>query len=609
VSFTVLFEPSATAVEVEPGRTLLEAARDAEIPLGATCGGRGTCGKCQVRIQAGPLPPPGEHERDALSAGALAEGWRLACRYAVTAPVTAETFFVRTRAKGDAPPLERPFDFSPPIRRWDVDVTPPSLERPEDDAGNLCAALARAGAPAVQSVDYQVSRELPEALRSSGWSVAATVRGAELTGVRPRLSARAPLGLAVDLGTTNIAAYLYALDTGALSAVCSAANPLSSYGADIISRLTWGAESPAHREELQRVAVKAVNRLAEHAARERGGTREDIEEMVVVGNSGMHHLFLGLPGRQLMRAPFVPALRAAVSIKARDLGIEIARGGYVHLPPLVGGFVGSDLLAVALSTRMDARPGIRLALDIGTNTELLLSVNGALHCCSTASGPALEGAALRFGTVAAPGAVESVQVNGTPGGLSFRTLENKPANGICGSGIIDALSCLRRLGDISHTGRMRTGSPRVRADDGGDHRFVLAPAAQTALGEDLTISQAEVRSLQLAKGAIRAGIGTLLALHGLEESSLDELLIAGTFGNHLHVQSAVEIGLFPAIPRDRIRQIGNAAGAGAVLMLLSVRERSEAAALSRSIMHVELSLQAGFRKRFARAQWFPEELP
>jgi uncharacterized 2Fe-2S/4Fe-4S cluster protein (DUF4445 family) len=329
---------------------------------------------------------------------------------------------------------------------------------------------------------------------------------------------------------------------------------------------------------------------------------------VAVGNSGMHHLFLGLPGRQLIRAPYVPAVRAALTLKARELGIAIARGARLHMPPLVGGFIGSDLLAMALSARMDRKAGIRLAVDIGTNTEVLLSVDGELYCCSTASGPALEGAALRFGSVALPGAIDRVWVDPRSGGLAFSTLGNKAAAGICGSGIIDALRRLRELGALSGRGRLSADYPGVLPEPGGDHRFVLAPEASTSLGMDLTISQMEIRSVLMAKGAIRAGIDTLLDLRGIETASVDEFLVAGAFGNYLDIESAVEIGLFPRLPRERFRQVGNAAGTGAGLMLLSMGERGLAEKIGASIAHVELARDEGFRRRFAKAQWFPGEM-
>ena len=409
----------------------------------------------------------------------------------------------------------------------------------------------------------------------------------------------------MDLGTTNVATYLYNLDNGGLLGVFGAANPLASYGADILSRLAYAQRGPEHGARLQRTLVKTLNLLIEHAVKSAGCTPADVEEMTVVGNSGMHHLFLNLPPRQLIHAPYVPATRRAMSLKAREIGLAIAPGGYVYMPPLVGGFVGSDLLAVALATRIDRKPGVRLALDIGTNTELLLSVDGRLFSCSTASGPALEGAALRFGSVAAAGVVDRVWLNPGDGSIGYRTIRGKPAIGICGSGIVEALACMAQAGIFNASGRIQAGKPGVSEGSDGDRRFTLAPAHATGLGEDLTISQHDVRAIQLAKGAIRGGIATLLAEHGLTVDDLDELLVAGAFGNHIEVESAQAIGLYPAIPRERIRQIGNAAGTGAGLMLLSTAERQDAEELSEQIHYLELARHKRFIRLFAEGQRFP----
>jgi uncharacterized 2Fe-2S/4Fe-4S cluster protein (DUF4445 family) len=442
------------------------------------------------------------------------------------------------------------------------------LANPLDDQESFHAALERAGAVEVREMDYRVVQTLPALLRASEWRVTASIRAGEVIAVRATGASAASLGLAVDLGTTTIAAYLHRLEDGELLGVATAANPLATYGADIISRMTYASKAPGNGAQLRRILAKAMTSLAASVA-EQGFAREDIEEMVVVGNSGMHHLFLDLPGRYLMNAPFVPALRRALSIRARELGIPISPGAYVYMPPLVGGFIGSDLLAVALSTRLDQKPGVSLALDIGTNTELLLSADGRLTSCSTASGPALEGAALKYGTTAMAGAIDRVLVSGPNDPLGFHTIGDRPAVGICGSGIIDLLAGMHRLGVINNSGRIQVGVPGVLSDSGGDHRFVLAAAAQTALGADLTISQTEVRAIQLAKGAIRAGIDTLLAEHGIDPGQIDRILIAGAFGSHIDVDSALRIGLLPPVSRDRIRQIGNAAGSGAGLMLLS----------------------------------------
>jgi uncharacterized 2Fe-2S/4Fe-4S cluster protein (DUF4445 family) len=598
------FEPWGVELACEGELTLLDAARRAEIPVGAVCGGRGTCGKCQVRLAAGPVPPPTPCDLAAIPAQALERGFRLACQHRAVDGMTVETLQMVAHGKDAAPQVGRPFEFSPPVRRSAVEVPAPSLSRPVDDASNLLAALEAAGAASVSSIDYRVAQELPRTLRGANWRVAASLRGGEVIALRSQAGVPPPLGMAVDLGTTNIVSYLYNLSDGALLDVRSASNPLAPYGADIISRLSHAQLSPENGARLQRILVKALNLLVERSTETAGGAPGDVEEVVVVGNSGMHHLFLNLAVGQLIGAPYIPAVRHSLTLKARELGLTAAPGAYAFLPPLVGGFVGSDLLAVALVVRLERRPGIRLALDIGTNTELLLSVNGQLYGCSTASGPALEGAALQYGSVAMPGAVDRVWLEGDGPAIVSHTLKNRPAIGICGSGIIDALACMHQAGILSRTGRMQAGQPGVREQSDGDHRYVLVPAGATGLGADLTISQSDVRAIQLAKGAIRAGIETLLSQHGLGSGALDEVVIAGAFGSALRVESALAIGLLPPLPAGRIRQVGNAAGAGAGLMLLSVDERREAELLSKQIRYMELAGNRRFNRLFAHAQWF-----
>ena len=634
--YTVRFEPWGVSVDCTAEQSLLDAARLAEIPVGAVCSGRGTCGKCQVRILTETIPLPAQGELTTVAAGALAQGYRLACMHKVDRDLTVEILPIISHGKGEAPPLERSFELAPAVRRQAVTLEPPSLDRPVDDGSNLLGALAAAGLPEIAEIDYRTAQALPEVLRSADWRVAVSVRSAafgieplggrqgirpaeastpgryatttgqgEVIGIRPAAHAAPPLGLAVDLGTTNIATYLYNLNDGTLLGVFGAANPLASYGADILSRLIYAGRSPENGARLQQTLVKALNLLIEHAAKTAGLAPHDLEELVVVGNSGMHHLFLNLPPGQLIHAPYVPATRQAISIKARELGISASAGAYVYMPPLVGGFVGSDLLAVALATRIDRKPGVRLALDIGTNTELLLSVEGRLFSCSTASGPALEGAALRFGSVAGAGVVDRVWLNQSDGSFGYHTIRGKPAVGICGSGIVEALACMAQAGIFNASGRIQAGMSGVMSAPDGEHRFILVPAAATGLGEDLTISQHDVRAIQLAKGAIRGGMATLLAEHGLTVDDLDELLVAGAFGNHIEVASAQAIGLYPAIPRERIRQIGNAAGTGAGLMLLSTVERQAAEELSAQIHYMELARHKRFTRLFAEGQRFP----
>lgn len=605
MSFTVRFEPWDVELGCENPLTVLDAARQAEVPIGAACNGRGSCGKCQVRIVGDSLPPPTTYDLAALTPQALERGFRLACQLWVSADTTVEVLPTVALGKEGAPALERDFGLAPPVRRVWIELAAPTLSRPIDDASNLLTTLAARGMPSVSTVDYRVAQELPRVLRAADWHVVASLRDGEVIAVQPQIAARPPLGAAIDLGTTNIAAYLHRLDDGTLLDVRSAPNPLAPYGADIISRLIYAHNAPGNGARLQHILVKALNLLLARSAEAAGSVPDSVEEVVIVGNSGMHHLLLNLAADQLIQAPYVPAIRQGLTIKARELGLRVAPGAYVYFPPLIAGFVGSDLLAVALVAQLDRKPGVRLALDIGTNTELLLSVNGQLFCCSTASGPALEGAALQYGSVAMPGAVDQVWLKEDGLTMANHTIGNRPAIGICGSGIIDALACMRLAGVLSRTGRIQAGRPGVREETDGNHRYVLVPSEATGLGAELTISQTDVRAIQLAKGAIRAGIETLLSEHGLSSEALDEIVVAGAFGSHLRVESAMAIGLFPPLPPERIRQVGNAAGAGAELMLLSTDERRLAESLSHQIQYTELAANRSFARRFAAAQWFP----
>jgi uncharacterized 2Fe-2S/4Fe-4S cluster protein (DUF4445 family) len=552
-----------------------------------------------------PLPPPCPRERQVISPELLARGHRLGCWHAVDRDLAVEVLALLTQQRRKSAAERSPFDFSPVIRRHELTLTPPTLDQPKSDASNLLESLNETAQTGYSTYDWRVLQRLPNTLREANWGVAAYGRGSEVVAVRPCDYTSPPLGIAVDLGTTNIAAYLFDLKTGTQMDAVGAANPAGAYGADILSRLSFSQRDPSNAAHLQQVLAKTLNLIAAQVTNAHGYQPEDLDEMVVVGNSGMHHLFCNLVSRQLVNAPYVLATREGVSVKARELGLSLSTGAYVYLPPLIGGFIGSDLLGVVLSARIDQARGVLLALDIGTNTELLLSVSGDLYCCSCASGPALEGAALRFGCMAVPGAIDRVEIDRASGTLKCHTIHGKPAIGICGSGIIDALACMIRMGIINSSGRLQVEAANVRSRPNGNHELVLVPAEKTELGEDLTISQADIREIQLAKGAIRGGIETLMSDHHLAIEEISEVLIAGAFGNHLRIKSALDIGLLPPIHPSRIRQIGNAAGTGAGLMLVSLSERTLAEKISKQIRYVELSIHPQFKRFFYSAQLFP----
>ncbi|MDH7489684.1 MAG: ASKHA domain-containing protein, partial [Anaerolineae bacterium] len=359
----------------------------------------------------------------------------------------------------------------------------------------------------------------------------------------------------------------------------------------------YAMQGERQARELQEAVVAAIGGLAQTLCARVGRTPYEIAEAVVVGNTAMHHLFVGLPVRQLGAAPYVPAESAAMDVKARDIGLSLAEGAYVHLLPNVAGFVGADHVAMLLGTGIPDMDGVVLGLDIGTNTELVLKTPSRLISCSTASGPAFEGAHIRDGMRAASGAIEWVSLD--DGEVHWQTVDNAPPIGICGSGVLDAVAALRRAGVLTASGRMLQ-HPRVRRGDDA-LEFVLATEDETGHGRPIAISRKDVSAIQLAKGAIRAGIELLMAEAGVAVSDLDAVILAGAFGTYLSVDSILEIGLLPPVPAARVQQVGNAAAVGARLALVSLDERERARAIAARAEYLELTVLPEFPDAFAKA--------
>jgi uncharacterized 2Fe-2S/4Fe-4S cluster protein (DUF4445 family) len=338
--------------------------------------------------------------------------------------------------------------------------------------------------------------------------------------------------------------------------------------------------------------------------------REEIAEGCVVGNTAMHHLFLGLPTRQLAAAPFVAATSAPMDVRATDLGIRIAPAARIHMPPNIGGFVGADHVAMILGADLDQVQAVKVGVDIGTNTEIVLRRPDVtqLACTSCASGPAFEGAHIGDGMRAAAGAIEAVRLPDGDGAPELCTIDGEPPVGICGSGIVDAVAELFRTGRIDRRGRFVAGAPGVRRG-ARDLELVLVPGVDSATGQDIVVSQADVNEIQLAKGAIAAGIVVLLEATGTDPAAVEEVVVAGAFGSFLNLDSALAAGLLPRLPNASYVQVGNAAGTGARAMLLSLRERERARAIAGGADYVELTTQPSFQARFARAMHFPQPQP
>jgi uncharacterized 2Fe-2S/4Fe-4S cluster protein (DUF4445 family) len=598
--YTIDFEPIGRRGECQENESLLTCAHRLGVGISSICGGRGTCRSCKVQVLSGTVSEPTSNDREAFTPEELKEGWRLACQTypaldcKLNVPPESMTTPQRTQVEG----LEIAVRPEPPVRAYPLQLSAPSLSAPHADADRLIETLNRQYSLSCSKVDLSALHILSDRLRSWDWKCQAVVRNEELISLIPWSSH--PLGLAVDLGTTKIAGYLVDLSDGKTLAAKGIMNPQISLGEDIISRMTAVIHSPDEAVRIQKLAVEAISELAGDLCVEVKLNKEEIVEAVVVGNTAMHHLFLGLPVRQLALSPFVPAVSRALDIKARDLGLPIAPGAYIHILPNIAGFVGADHVSMLLATEAEKVKGPTVALDIGTNTEVSLIKQGKITAVSCASGPAFEGGHIKDGMRAATGAIERIRI--ADHSLQYQTINQAPPIGICGSGILDALSQLYLNGILDEGGRITDNHSRVRTAK-GLREFVLVAEEERNGQPAITITQRDVRELQLAKAAIRAGIQVLLEANNCSDQEIEQVIIAGAFGTYIDVQSAVAVGMLPSLPLNRFQQVGNAAGMGAKLSLISLGKRAEAQAVASRVEYIELGSAPHFEQTFIQASY------
>jgi uncharacterized 2Fe-2S/4Fe-4S cluster protein (DUF4445 family) len=583
--FTLRFPQLDRAIEARADETIFQCARRSGVRIVGACGGRGTCRSCYVHVAAGDVDYTAAQARvpdAALSGGPWIRACLAQARSDCTIEVAARSLatVVRTEvgALGDSV-----LPCAPSVRTHDATVPDASIAKPVADTDRLIAALP---AGAIREIDVRAAQSLPNVLRGSRGRIRARVRDGELIDVAP--AGHATLGLAIDLGTSNAAAFLVDLERGTRLASLGIENPQVAWGGDVVSRLNHAIRTPEGAAELRSSGLAAVNALAHDLCQATHARLADIADVTVCGNTAMHHLFLGLPVAQLARAPFVAAVRAAMNIKARDLGIDVAPGANVHVMPNVMGFVGGDHVAALLATEERWQSAATsLLMDIGTNTEISLIHRGAIWTASCPSGPALEGGHISCGMRAADGAIEGVALAGDR--LALTTIGDEEPVGLCGSGVVDVLATLRRARAVDARGRI-AASHALTETVSGIRAARIAP--------DIAFTQDDVRSVQLAKAAIRAGVDVLLAAAGTEESAIERFIIAGAFGSYIKVPSGITIGLFPELPSERFVQVGNAAGLGVQRVLASTEERRRAAELALRARYVDLSSATGFHKTF-----------
>lgn len=592
--------PLGKDLKLKVGANLRMALIEAGIPLDSVCGGQGICLKCKAQI-SGISEKPTDLEREKLSAEELRRGWRLACQVTVEAP--GEVLLPEipvSRAKASFSLLGKEVALQPNVRLRHFELSEPTISDQRADWNRL-AEFLEISEPASVRAELSLLREISDRLREWNFQGEAVLVGDTVAALDPPNSARDMFGVALDIGTTTLAAGLVDLDTGKVVSLDAELNPQIAFGADVISRIVYTQNSPEKREKLQEELIKGLNRLLFRMCRLARRDRERIFEATVVGNTTMLHSLLGLDAVHIALAPYVGALNRALCVPARELGLQIHPRGRVHILPAIASFVGADTVAVILTTRLYQTHMPKLAIDIGTNGEVMLATEDGILTASTAAGPAFEGGRIRFGMRATKGAISSFQA--TPS-VGYTVIGSSIARGICGSGLIDLVAELFRVGVLDRQGRMllpsETGSSlaaelarRVRVR-GGEREFVVFRDEET----EITLTQQDVRELQLAKGAIRAGIELLMKEANINTGDIQEVLLSGVFGNYINRQKAVLLGLIPPFPLDRIHFIGNGAMDGALRALLNLEERHQADEISAQVHHVELSGRADFEETF-----------
>jgi uncharacterized 2Fe-2S/4Fe-4S cluster protein (DUF4445 family) len=633
----VVFMPSGKRGNFPAGTPLLQAARSLGVDVDSVCGGRGLCGRCQVLVAEGEfakhgvssssasLSPFSEPETRYSRRQPLAAGRRLSCSARVLAdvvidvPASSQVHRQVVRKEADA----RSIELNPVVRLHYVQVKEPDMHDPSGDLRRLFDALEEEWSLKDLTCDLSVLQMLQPALRTGSWQVTVAVHGEkQIIGVWPGLHETA-LGLAVDIGSTTIAAHLCDLTSGEVVASAGVMNPQIRFGEDLMSRVSYSMMNPGGAALMTTAVREALNGLAAEVAKSAGVSHEDILEATLVGNPIMHHLLLGIDPVELGGAPFALATDQSLTLRANVLDLKLHRNARAYVLPCIAGHVGADAAGVVLSERPDLGPEMTLLVDVGTNAEIVLGNHQRLVACSSPTGPAFEGAQISCGQRAAPGAIERVRIDRETLEPRFKVIgsdlwSDDPAfeksiagigiTGVCGSGIIEVIAEMYLAGVINQDGvldgRLAARSPRI-VENGRTFAYVLHRQAADSEVVEMKITQNDVRAIQLAKAALYAGIALLMERLGVDH--VDRIRLAGAFGSHIDVKYATVLGMVPDCDLAHVRSAGNAAGTGARIALLDAKSRPVIENLVRRIEKVETAIEPRFQHHFVEAMAIPHK--
>ncbi len=607
------FLPGQKTGWFDPGVSFMQAALDLGILIESSCAGLGSCAKCKVRIREGAAALTAA-ERSLLTTHEIAAGIRLSCQAKISGDsvcfVPDESLLLGEQI--DIQGKKGAFQLQPDIRKIFLQLPEPQLGQKYFDVEHV-VAHASAGLGHALEYDFRLAAGTPSLLRQSDFAVTATADGNKLIALEAGDTTDRLYGVAVDIGTTTLAAKLLDLNNGDVLAIAASVNPQKSYGADVVSRINYSVENPDGLQRLHDMIVQAVNELIENLCRDAEVAAADIYKLVLAGNTVMQHLLLKVEPRNIAYKPYAPAFQGPVTLPASKLGLLAAAGASVYVLPGLACFVGSDVTAVLTVLDLDCNDKLQLVVDIGTNGEMVLGCKGKLVCCSSPAGPAWEGATITYGMRAAQGAIERAEI--VDGELRYRTIADAKPVGICGSGLLDLVSEFRRCQVIDKTGRILAPTElnsqvpeklkqHIMPQENGANDLMIA---ETSPGKHIMLTQKDIREVQLAKSTIAAGIKILLQEAGTKAAQIENIYIAGAFGNHVRGKDAIDLGLIPAVAESRIHFVGNAALAGAEAVLLSQKARKRAESIAGLVEYIEISEHRDFQEHFIGSMHFPQE--
>ena len=506
--------------------------------------------------------------------------------------------------------LERETRLKPSVKKAHVRIAGPTLSDVLPDSERLIQALRRSGDLPDLRIDPDLLPILPRLLRECEWDVTAVLpTPGQVCAIERGDTTSQLYGCAVDIGTSKLVGVLVDLSTGKTLSTLFVENPQLVYGEDIMSRMSYAMKAHENSLQLKSSVLSAINQLLERSCADAGITPSQVYELVIVGNTAMHHFLLGIESRHLALSPYVPAVKGPLDLHAKDVGILAHPHANVHMPPLVAGYVGADAVADVLASGMRESDELSLLLDIGTNTELFVGNRNGIVSCSCASGPAFEGAHIRQGMKAVYGAIERVRIDSTTLNVEYETVGGEKPVGICGSGMLDTVAELLRCRVIDSKGRFQKIDTRRLTEVAGDRAFVLAQAEETSTGDPVMVTQRDIGEVQLAKAAIHTGCTILMRHAGVRASDLKRIYIAGSFGNYVNPANAKLLGLIPEVPTQIIRFVGNTAIAGAKMCLSSLEARNEAKRIGEQVKYIELGADANFSREYAASMYLPHQDP